>query len=251
MSDGSTLAMVLLAESEGPDLSSLESALRQYDAAAPPFLRSQESGQVITADWGQETVAATTLPHPFPWEKLEGPCACAWYWPEAASTLRHHQAQLMLHLVSSAGDVIGKAIRLTQLVAAASAVTPSLGILWAPAGLVHPVTPFQELAREATRELLPLHLWIDFRVEANESGSQRLFTTGMQALGHREIEVRHFSGEPRPLMDAVYNVAHYAIDKTKPLGDGDTLAVNDFQQVTIRHGSSMLDQATPVYELEF
>ena len=36
---------------------------------------------------------------------------------------------------------------------------------------------------------LPLHLWIDLRIEPNDDGTLRLFTTGMKALDKMEIEI--------------------------------------------------------------
>ena len=45
------------------------------------------------------TAAVTLVKQPIPWSQLEGPAAAAaWYWPEAAETLRPHEAHLLVTL---------------------------------------------------------------------------------------------------------------------------------------------------------
>ena len=68
---------------------------------------------------------------------------------------------------------------LTHLLAAVAAHVDAAGIYWGGGGLVHDPLVFLDEARSASPQKLPLHLWIDFRIEQNDDGTLRLFTTGM------------------------------------------------------------------------
>jgi hypothetical protein len=132
-----------------------------------------------------------------------------------------------------------------------------LGIFWGPGRMVHPYQAFVEQALQMTSENLPLYLWIDFRVETVPSEQQpgneyfRLYTTGLEALGQSELEVAQYQGNPQQLLELVYNVAHYLVEKRKAVNDGDTIGLTDQVQASIRHSKSMLDGTTDTLWVEF
>ena len=129
------------------------------------------------------------LPAPIPWSSLEGPCETAWWWPEAGARLRDHNSHLLVVLAGENGDPVRRSIALTHLTAAAAAHVDAAGVYWGGGRLVHDPRVFLEEARSTSPEKLPLHLWIDLRIEQNDDRTLRLFTTGMKALGKMEIEI--------------------------------------------------------------
>ena len=145
---------------------------------------------------GGNTAAVALMPAPIPWSNLEGPCETAWWWPEAAERMRGHNSHLLVALGGESGDAVRRSLALTHLTAAVAAHVDAAGIYWGGGTLVHDPQVFLEEARSASPENLPLHLWIDFRIEANDDGTLRLFTTGMKALDKMEIEIPHSRHEP-------------------------------------------------------
>ena len=244
-------AMVAVADEACPAWTDFPDLLRDRWPDAPPLAEFSQKGNVATFRLGEATGAITYLPRPIPLAHLEGPCQCAWYWPQATEEMARHRGHLLVTLLDEGRDSLVKAMGLTHLVAATLGATQPIGVVWCPAGLVHAPAPFLELSQSIVRESLPLFLWVDFRVELTPSGELRLFTTGLAPLDVREVEVPRFRGDPRALREAAYNVAHYAIDRVKTLSDGDTLGVAGKAELTIRLGPSMLDGDTPVYSLEF
>ncbi len=245
------LAMVATDSPRLPALDDLARRLQQLDPEAGSIVDPQQSGRVMTFRWGQATCSATVFPMPIPWEHVEGPCCCAWYWPQASDVMRETAAHLLISMLDEqTRDPIAKSMRFTRLVAAITDSTTAAGVFWGPGRLVHPRAAFTELAAEMSEDGLPLYLWIDFRVEETAGGGLRLFTTGMEALGHLELEVSQFQGTAEQLREAVYNVAHYILDGVKPLNDGDTADVQG-RQVSVRTDHSMLDPSSSVMRLEF
>src|SRR5690606_26949679 len=93
-------------------------------------------------------------------------------------------------------------------------------------------------------------LWIDFRVERMPSGLCQLYTTGLEALGKSEIEIRDFSGEPQVMLEYAYNVAHYQMTSNKRFNDGDTIGLTEEVQAVAHEARSMFDPEMEAVRLE-
>jgi hypothetical protein len=240
---------------ERPELPPFERIASRYAAHypdAPPLTAAGATENLLTFAIGEFTAAATLVPRPIPPGQLEGPAATAWYWPDAAESLSKHTAHILVTLIDEGGAPVEKAIALTRLTAAIAATAQAVGVFWGPGRLVHPPSAFIEQAETMTVRNLPLFLWVDFRIEREgESDAYRLFTTGLEALGGQELEAANFTGQPQQLLDFVYNIAHYQLDRRKLINDGDTIGVTDAVQATARRGPSMFGGDIEVIQLEF
>lgn len=245
------LALIALDQPMLPEFDEVARYVGQNFADAPEMTVAGATEALFTCSLGEYTAAVTLVDRPIPWSQLEGPCATAWYWPDAADALRDHPAHLLVTLIDEGSKSIEKSTRLTQLVSGVVSASPTLGVFWGPGRLLHPPQAFQEQAVQMTAEDLPLFLWIDFRVERLEPGFVRLYTTGLEALGYAELEVPSFQGEPQTLLEFGYNIAHYQLSQSKVISDGDTIGLTEEVQVVARQGQSMFDEAIEVIQLEF
>ena len=249
------LAMVTLSESSGPIADDLVSQWETLWPEAPALSNISERGPLTTFQVGTRAVAWTQIPQPIDWKYLEGPAACAWYWPDAESVLKPHRSHILIHLLDQDGRPLESAELLTQLVAATANAAASAGgasgAFWAPGRLVHPATAFVELAKQMAPGELPLYLWIDFRIEQDQLGFLRLFTTGLEALGHPEIEVENFPGEVGELRANVYNIAHYMLETKKPINHGQALGTEEGRRMVGKFMPSLFDPRLEVLRLEF
>ncbi len=246
------LALIALDQERLPagDAVAAELAARFPDAA--PLEATSETARSVTFKCGQAAGNYTLVDQPIPWERLEGPCATAWYWPEAEAAMRGHTAHLLVTLLDEAKDPIDTAILMTRLLTALASQTSAAGLVWGPSGQVHKPEDFAAMAARMAREDLPLHLWIDFRVtQLEEQEGLALFTTGLEALGHREFETPQFAGDAEGLAGTVYNVTHYVLEKGAVLKDGEAIGLPDGSQVNIQFGPSMIDESQEVIQLRF
>ena len=244
------LALVALEQPEIPSFDRLSVWHQEHFREAPQPGLAGSTDKLLTLTIGDFTAAVTLVPRSIPASQLEGPAATAWYWPDAADALRGHQAHLLITVIDEGGSSVRKAEALTRLTAAIAAVAPSAGIFWGPGRLVHSPDAFIDQGLQMRDDNLPLFLWIDFRLEQSGERSYRLYTTGLEALSQRELEVSHYEGAPQALLDLAYNIAHYLIDQRKVVNDGDTIGVTDQLQVTARRGPSMLGGEMEVIRLE-
>lgn len=189
----------------------------------------------LSFSWGGNTAAVALLPVPIPWSDLEGPCEMAWWWPEAGARVRGHNSHLLVAMGEGAGDAVKRSIALTHLTAAVAANVDAAGIYWSGGGLVHDPHVFLEEARNASVEKLPLHLWIDLRIEQNDDGTLRLFTTGMKALDKLEIEIPQCRHEARELFDFAYSIADYLLSRNAEIRDGHTVGRGEDEKIPAVH----------------
>jgi hypothetical protein len=245
------LALVLLDEPRLPEFDEVTNFIGEMFATPPVMSVAGSTENLFTCTIGEYTAAVTLVPRPVPWSQLEGPCATAWYWPTATEALKDHQAHLMVVLVDEGSKSIDKSMALTQLVGGLVGTSPVQGVFWGPGRLVHPPQAFLDQAHQMSPRDLPLFLWVDFRVERQPDGNCRLYTTGLEALGKTEIEIREFPGEPQVMLEYAYNVAHYQLTKQKHVNEGDTIGLTDEVQAVVHLGPSMFDESLEVVQLEF
>jgi hypothetical protein len=61
-----------------------------------------------------------------------------------------------------------------------------------------------------TEQLVP-QLWVAMRVEDNDDGTYRFFTTGMSAFSQLEIEIEQSSVKPEAILDLCYPIIDYIL----------------------------------------
>ena len=130
---------------------------------------------------------------------------------------------------------------LTHLTAAVAAHVDAAGIFWGGGGLVHDPQVFLEEARSASPEKLPLHLWIDFRIEQNDDGTLRLFTTGMKALARWRSRFPAAGTTASDLFDFAYSIADYLLSRDAEIRDGHTIGRCEDEKIPAAHAPSMWD----------
>jgi hypothetical protein len=205
----------------------------------------------LTLAFGGDRAGVALVPAPIPWSNLEGPCETAWWWPEARARIQGHDSHLLLALGGESDDALRRSLALTHLTAAVAAHVDAVGIYWCCGGLVHDPRVFLEEARSASPKNLPLHLWIDFRIEANGDGTLRLFTTGLKALKKMEIEIPRSRREPKELFDFAYSIADYVLSRGAEIRDGHTVGRCEEEKVPAAHAPSMWDSRMTVLRLDY
>jgi len=241
------LAMVLAEEARFPDADLFARALG--DSRVVKLDHAGEAMWAFEVD-GEPSIVGL-VPAPLPWSQLEGPCATAWWWPEAAAACKPCPAHYLVSTQAAEGDVFAANLRLTAIVAALARAARAPAVYWGAGTLVRSGADFCAQAARATREHLPLWLWIDFRVV--REGSDRLLfaTTGMTALGHMEIEAVAPRASADHVLDRMFNVAHYVCDHGPVLRDGHTFGLSAQEKIRIAHRPSRWKREGTVLVLEF
>jgi hypothetical protein len=245
------LAMVAL---DTPSFPPTEPLLDRLQATAGltvdrASVQTKENGIVFSI--GSEIAAVALVPAPIPWSNLEGPCATAWWWPEATERMKPHTSHILVALGGDAGPLVLRYTILTYLTAAVAAQTDAVGVYWLAGTLVHDPQVFLEQVQGLVADHLPLHLWIDFRLESTDDGRHRLFTTGMRAFHQDEIEIPPSDRPPADMLELAQSVAQYILRTNPEIGEENTVGRSADEKIRAVYAPSMLDPKITVLKLEF
>jgi hypothetical protein len=243
--------MVALKTPSLPLATALLGSLKAIPGIAVDLGSVQTKDESFVFGLGKDHAAIALLPAPIPWSNLEGPCATAWWWPEATERMKGHRAHVLVALVGETGNPVQRHITFTHLTAAVASHTDAVGIYWGGGRLVHDPQAFIEEAQNVSPANLPLSLWIDFRVETNDDGSHRLFTTGMKAFGKMEIEIPHSKNKPVDVFNFACSIADYVITNNPNIEDGHTMGRSATEKIRATYTPSMYDSTITVLRLDF
>jgi hypothetical protein len=244
------IAMVALNSPRLPEPSRILATLQERcpDCPVPGDMTQKEGTLIFHLD--DLMAAATLIPAPIPWSDLEGPCATAWWWPEATEQMSAHKDHVIVALMGASGSPVERHILLTQLVAAIAANADAAGIYWGAGTVVHEPIAFQEQSAELSPDNLAPHLWVDMRLEQNEDGSLRYFTTGMESFGCLEIEIDRSRRQPQEILDFCYGIVSYVLTSGATIRDGETIGRSAKEKIKVYHKPSMWGRGTAM-KLEF
>jgi hypothetical protein len=247
------LMAVALREPHLPSLAALQQAYATLFPDSPRLVAREDesSADTLLVHTATCQFSIGLIPTPIPLDELTAPIAAAWYWPEALATLRPARAHAVVSARSEHATAIELMFAITRVVAAlASATDASLGVYLGGAGQVHKVEDFVSEASTATREQLPLYLWVKFELAEQSDDTISLFTTGMAQFELMEVEFPHSPLEPQSLMDRAFNIAHYLIEQGDVLSDGHTIGTSANEKFRVTHAASVRPDKQKVYRLE-
>jgi hypothetical protein len=182
------------------------------------------------------------MPGPIPWTDLEGPCATAWWWPEATELMKTHEYHFLVTIIGGDIEPVDRRVLLTKLVSEVIKGTDAVGVYWGEGTLVHEPGEFVRQAKDVNAQEIPAPLWIDVRIEKNPDGTFRCFTTGLNPLGFLEIEVAKSTLEPDELMSFIGDTACYIVNNRLQIPEGDTMGRTATEKYKVKHGPSMFDR---------
>jgi Domain of unknown function (DUF4261) len=244
------LAMVALRSSAFPSAGELIEALRRI-APKAKVGEPTEGRDALAFELCGNNAAVGLMPKPIPWEEMEGPCATAWWWPEAADAMRDHAQHAIVFLAGDEGDSASRHVDLTHLTAAVAETTDSVGIYWGGGTVVHKPEHFIDEAKQLSHGDVAPHLWIDMRLEQNDDESYRFFTTGMSQFDKPEIEIEHTEKPPQDVLEFCHDMVHYILSQDKSIGEGETVGRTSDERIKVTHGPSMFDEGQRVMRLDY
>lgn len=244
------IAMVMTTSDALIDVHALAADFRSRWPDQPPPTDVAADGATFSFRVGTHDVIAGAMPAPIPWSELEGPCATSLLWPSATNDVRAHTHH---HIVTVSGELapLDLAALLTRSVASILSVLPgAIGVYWGSAPLVAPRTLFLEFAEQVLPGAPPLPIWVDIRAWRDGATSTG-FTSGLAALGCRELEAAGAPESPSELYGRLLELAEYVVRNPDAIADGHTVGRNANEKIQVRIAASSYDRSGDVMRLEF
>jgi hypothetical protein len=210
-------------------------------------------GGVFSFNVRDEFLALILMPTPYPSADLEGPLATSWMWPPQPpiESVKRHRSHLLITATGGDADPVRRRLVITAVTAIAAKQPGVMAVYWPEAALVVYPPLFVNMAETINSpEAPPLYLWVDLRAFRNEDGTTGLFTAGLSALGHMEMEMPRIDMEPGELREWLLNIMYYLLENGPVLEDGQTIGMTADQQIHIRHCPSSFGHPGKVIRLE-
>jgi hypothetical protein len=214
---------------------------------------SHDEGDVFSFNVGDDLFALIVMPVPYPASDLDGPLATSWMWPQdpPIESVKRHRSHLLITMTGGAGDPVQWRLMLTAVTAIAAKQPGVMAVFWPESSLVIYPPVFIDMAEEInTVQAPPLYLWVDLRASINRDGTTCMFTAGLAALGHMEIEIPSIDMSPGDLREWLLNIMYYLLEKGPVLKDGETIGMSAEHKVRIRHCRSSFGHPGKVIRLE-
>ena len=209
-------------------------------------------GNVFSFNVGDEFIAISHMPGPYPAQDLEGPISTTWMWPSEPpiESVKQHRTFLLIAGTAGTRDAITRRLIVTAATTLAAKQPGVMAVYWPESTLVHFPPVFVQMAETFTKpDGPPLYLWVDLRAFRNDDGTTGLFTTGLAPLGHMEIEVPSVDMSPGDLREWLFNIMLYLIQKGPVLQHGQTIGMTAEHLVPITHGPSSFGRPGTVIRL--
>jgi Domain of unknown function (DUF4261) len=230
----SAMGMVMLAGLDQFRADAAVEYLRKHWEDLPSIIDVQTDGPTTGASIPGGAMGMVHIPAPIPQGHLEGPIKLAWHWPEAAALVPGHQSHVIVHVGSTKLSHVEIRLLLTKLMASILGTTEGVGVYSGDALLVWSAAEYLAQTQGASRDALPILLWIGLHPVHDPPGLSA-YTTGLTSFGFLELEAHRSALAGPDLLGRMADLAQYQLASGKALEDGDTFGESEFDRTRIRH----------------
>jgi Domain of unknown function (DUF4261) len=188
-----------------------------------------------------------------PWSELKKPCDASVLWKHALVDLKDHKAFLVVSIKDrSPLSPLERSELLTQLTTSVLKTCPvALGVLWCNASLLIPSALFCDYTLKVLPLGPPIPIWVDIHIRPTAQGRMSGLTTGLNALGHMEIETANSPESAAELRTRFEGLVAYLLKNGPVIGDGDTIGEGADEKIKVVYSSSSMGKIGTVMRIDF
>lgn len=243
------LTFVVLAEAKMPAAEAVKTALQAKLGSSFPIDKMEAGEGVILFRIAGGTVAIGLVDGPIPNRELEDVCRFTWYWKAACESLSQHKAHLIVTLLDTNLDKIDASLLLTKVVASVMPDANAIASYWH--GNLQSREAFLKQSETASRQNLPVMLWVNYRLSQDPLKGWSISTRGMKNFDLMEIESKDANVEGRAFFSLVAWMSEYLISKGPIIKDGETIGRSPAQNIRVQHAPSYWHDGQTVYRIVY
>jgi hypothetical protein len=243
------VASLILPAQKRIDPGRLAARLRRKLRKTDRFREIESAGRVLQVDVAGGSAMLIQNDTPIPRQEMDDACLRAWHWPGARAAVTGHKANVDIALLNTGLSQLDAALLLTRIVSAAIEETGAAAVYWGTS--LQPRDAFLRDAAAASRDRIPVMLWVDFRLSQDAAGSVSLSSHGLEDFGLMEIEAKDAPVAWHELARHAVGMAQYLIANGPVIGDRDTIGSAKAQRIRVRHAPSYWRRGKKTYRLDF
>ena len=244
------IARVVLSEAILPDPATVRDRVQLLIGKHWPITGVETDGkQALALRVAEGVVLVTLVREPVPEGELAKVCHQAVGWKNACDAVALHKSHLVVSVRDTPFDKVGAALLLTQAVAALmddNAIASYWGESLQSRGA------FLQQSETATRDKLPLMLWLHVRLSYASQNGRSISTSGLRAFDLLEIESKDVNVvDAQGLYALVMGMANYVLSKGPVIKDGDAIGEVASQSIVVRVAPSYWTAGEQVYRVVY
>jgi hypothetical protein len=110
---------------------------------------------------------------------------------------------------------------------------------------------FLKQSAVASRQSIPIMLWINYRMSNDLQKGWAVSTRGMKHFGLMEIECKDAPVDGRSVFSLVAQTSAYLISKGPIIHDGETIGESPALNIRVRHAASYWTEGETVYRIVY
>lgn len=251
----SVTAMIALSTPTPPSLAAIPSAIAKESPTLPTSDAVEEKDSGMSFRLGPAQVRITFVPSAIVWKDLKGRQETSVQWNAIADEALPHSAHLVVTVTGKEPALASEALAareeqmrlLTQVTTAVVGATDASGVFWTPSLMAFRAGRFLQLATDE-----PLSIWVAVSVGTHvKTGKVAGCTTGLESLGHMELECKNAGEPPEELLGRLFGMAKYVMANGAVIRDGDTFGEDANERIKIDYKESAFGKPGKVMRLTY
>ena len=244
------VARVILSEPVLPSPAAVRDRVQMLIGQNWPITGVETDGkQALALRVAEGVVLITLVQEPTPQGELAQMCRRARNWKTACEAVASHKAYLVVSVRDTPFDKVGAALLLTQVVAALLDDN-AIASYWGDS--LQSRAAFLQQSETATRDNLPLTLWLHVRLSSHPQNGLSISTSGLRAFDLLEIESKDVkAADNQSLYALVMGTANYVLTKGPVIRDGDAIGEVASQSIVVRLAPSYWTAGEQVYRVVY
>ncbi len=246
--------MLLLRSGKGLSTERISAAWAELFPSQPTLVPEKgakdEKNAVTSFSVGGRTLMFAVMPMPVPQSEIDEAAQVSWLWPDAAKEVKAQKAHAIVTGVPG-GKAVEEALEVTRLLAAAAQASDCAGVYWGNGGMVHKPAFFIDGIKSFDgEESLPGMLWVGLIVSGRSAtGPFTLTTRGLNAFGHKELEIIDTKMGIGDLRMMAYGLIDYLLMRGPVLKHGNTFGGSATEKYRVEHTTSKFRNGEAVVRL--
>lgn len=241
------LSFVLVSEPKLPEAKAFRADIEKRLAGRLTITDMDADGEkVILLRVSGGTVMIGLIDAPLPKGQIADLCASAWYWRQACEATAAHRAHIIASVLDTSLDKLDANLLLTDVVAAlmdGNAIASYWGASLQPRDAV-----LRQTAK-MSRDVPPVLLWVNVRVNNDVEKGFSLSTQGMEEFGLREIEAKDVNRPGRDVFSLLVGMAQYLVSNGPIIKDGETIGDSPALNIRVHQAPSYWREGAMVYRV--
>lgn len=227
---GVLLAMVMFNNGETFELEKVIGYLKSHWSIE--VTKVSGSNETVNFAVQGEVVALLSMQFQIPWADVQKTAQYAYNWTTAAEDLKHHNAHVIVTVMSNTKSQIERYGIWTKVISSILATSNGLGVYQGSQSLLISKEQYLDSAEVLKSGLIPVDLWVYIGLRKGDIGNNA-YTYGLTAFGKLEMEFINANLELGDMYSFLINICAYVIKSNVNFKSGETLGFTMEQKIKI------------------